>query len=66
MRALDEIVRVLAPGGRVALLTVRSKLEPGRQLRAARRITRLLTGAQTFARDELDEAGQSNQADSGS
>ncbi len=56
MRALDEIVRVLAPGGRVALLAVRSNLDPGRRLRAVRRIARLLTGAQTFARDELPQA----------
>ncbi len=53
--ALDEIVRVLAPGGRVALLTVCSKFD-GRALRVVQRAARLLTGAQVFARDELPQA----------
>jgi SAM-dependent methyltransferase len=55
-RALDEIVRVLAPGGRLALLAVRANLDPGRRLRAIQRFTRFLTGARTFARDELPQA----------
>jgi ubiquinone/menaquinone biosynthesis C-methylase UbiE len=55
-RALDEIVRVLAPSGRLALLAVRANLDPGRRLRAIQRFTHLLTGARTFARDELPQA----------
>ncbi len=51
MRALAEIVRVLAPGGRVALLTScnRSLLPAG----AASRIVRGLSGVRVFGRDEI-------------
>jgi SAM-dependent methyltransferase len=51
MRALDEIARVLAPGGRVALL---SSVNRGR-LPADRvnSVVRRLTGVRIFARDEL-------------
>jgi SAM-dependent methyltransferase len=55
-RALDELVRVLAPGGRVALLATRSKLEDGRLLRAIQRVARRLTAMQVFARDEVPQA----------
>jgi SAM-dependent methyltransferase len=56
LRALDEIVRVLAPGGRVALLVVRSKFDEGRRLRALRRIFHLVFGMRPLARDELPQA----------
>jgi ubiquinone/menaquinone biosynthesis C-methylase UbiE len=55
-RALDEITRVLAPGGRVALLAVRSPLDHGRRLQTIQRIAQLLTGMRIFARDELPQA----------
>jgi SAM-dependent methyltransferase len=54
MQALDEIVRVLAPDGRVALLSScnRGPL-PARVTNAA---VRRLTGVRIFARDELTDA----------
>ena len=54
MRALAEIVRVLAPGGRVALLTScnRGLLPAG----AASTIVRGLSGVRVFGRDELTRA----------
>jgi SAM-dependent methyltransferase len=50
-KALEEIVRVLAPGGRVALLAScsRGPLPP----RALGAITRALAGVRMFAREEL-------------
>ncbi len=54
MRALDEIVRVLAPGGRVALLASCNRgLVPARITNAA---VRRLSGVRIFARDELRQA----------
>jgi ubiquinone/menaquinone biosynthesis C-methylase UbiE len=52
--ALEEIVRVLAPGGRLALLSSchRGPLPAG----AADAVVRRLTGVRIFARDELTEA----------
>jgi SAM-dependent methyltransferase len=54
MRALAEIVRVLAPGGRVALLTScnRGFLPAG----AASRVVRGLSGVRVFGRDEVTRA----------
>src|ERR1044072_6062194 len=54
MRALAEIVRVLAPGGRVALLSScsRGPLPAG----AADAIVRRLSGVRIFGRDELTGA----------
>lgn len=54
MRALAEIVRVLAPGGRLALLTScnRGFLPAG----AASTIVRALSGVRVFGRDELTRA----------
>ena len=51
MKALDEIVRVLAPGGRVALLAScnRGPLPP----RALGAITSALAGVRVFGREEL-------------
>jgi SAM-dependent methyltransferase len=54
--ALDEMVRVLAPGGRVAVLTVRANLDDGKRFQRVQRIVRRLTGAQVFTRDELPQA----------
>lgn len=54
MRALAEIVRVLAPGGRIALLTSckRSPLPPG----TADAVAKRLGGMRIFRRDELTGA----------
>jgi len=54
IRALDEIVRVLAPGGRVALLSScnRGPLPAG----VTNPVVRTLTGVRIFARDELTRA----------
>jgi SAM-dependent methyltransferase len=54
MQALDEIVRVLAPNGRVALLSScnRGPLPASATNRAVRR----LTGVRIFAREELTDA----------
>jgi ubiquinone/menaquinone biosynthesis C-methylase UbiE len=53
-QALDEIVRVLAPGGRVALLsTTHRGLLPARVTDA---FVRRLSGVRIFGRDELTEA----------
>jgi ubiquinone/menaquinone biosynthesis C-methylase UbiE len=54
MRALGEIVRVLAPGGRVALLASCNRgLLPARTTNA---IVRRLSGVRIFGRDELTRA----------
>lgn len=54
MRAVDEILRVLAPGGRVALLTsVHRGPLPASQSAAA---VRALSGVRIFERDELTSA----------
>jgi SAM-dependent methyltransferase len=54
MRALDEIARVLAPGGRVALLSScnRGPVPAG----ATNAVVRTLSGVRIFARDELTPA----------
>ncbi len=54
MRALDEIARVLAPGGRVALLSScnRGPLPAG----VTDAVVRSLSGVRIFARDELTRA----------
>ncbi|MFI5003903.1 MAG: class I SAM-dependent methyltransferase [Solirubrobacterales bacterium] len=54
MRALQEIARVLAPGGRVALLSScnRGPLPAG----ATNAVVRPLSGVRIFARDELTRA----------
>jgi SAM-dependent methyltransferase len=54
MAAIDEIARVLAPGGRVALLAscARGPLDPG----PARAATRALTGIRLFGEGELSGA----------
>jgi ubiquinone/menaquinone biosynthesis C-methylase UbiE len=54
MRALAEIVRVLAPGGRVALLTSCSRGPLPAQVTS--RVVRRLSGVRIFARDELTRA----------
>jgi SAM-dependent methyltransferase len=52
--AIDEIVRVLAPGGRVALLaSVNRGLLPAE---ASNAVVRTLTGVRLFGRDELTAA----------
>jgi ubiquinone/menaquinone biosynthesis C-methylase UbiE len=52
--ALDEIVRVLAPGGRVALLASCNRGPLSAQ--AANAVVRRLAGVRIFARDELTTA----------
>jgi SAM-dependent methyltransferase len=54
MRAVEEIVRVLAPGGRLALLTScnRGPLPP----RAMNAVVRSVSGVRIFGRDELTAA----------
>ena len=54
LRAVEEIARVLAPGGRVALLTsvARGPLPAG----AADALVRPLTGVRIFGRDDLTRA----------
>lgn len=54
MQALDEIVRVLAPDGRVALLS--SCNRGPLPARATNRAVRSMTGVRIFARDELTDA----------
>ena len=54
MRAIDEMVRVLAPGGRIAIMTSVSRgvLPP----RATDALIRPLTGTRIFGRDEISGA----------
>ena len=54
LRAIDEMVRVLAPGGRIALLAsvVRGPLPAG----AADAVVHRATGTRMFGRDELTRA----------
>jgi SAM-dependent methyltransferase len=54
MRAIDEMVRVLAPGGRIAIMTSVSRgvLPP----RATDAVIRPLTGTRIFGRDEISGA----------
>jgi SAM-dependent methyltransferase len=54
MRAIDEIARVLAPGGRVALLSSCSRGPLPADVSNA--VVRRLTGVRIFARDELTGA----------
>jgi SAM-dependent methyltransferase len=54
MRALEEIVRVLAPGGRVALLASCSRGPVS--VAAANAVVRTLSGVRVFGRDELTGA----------
>ncbi len=54
MRALDEIARVLAPGGRVALLSSCNRAPL--PARATSAVVRRLSGVRIFARDELTQA----------
>lgn len=53
-RALDEIARVLAPGGRVALLS--SCNRGPLPARATSAVVHMLSGVRIFARDELTQA----------
>ena len=54
MRAIDEIARVLAPGGRVALLSSCSRGPLPAEVN--NRVVRRLTGVRIFGRDELTGA----------
>ena len=54
MRALDEIARVLAPGGRVALLSSCSRGPLPAGLTSA--VVRSVSGVRIFGRDELTRA----------
>jgi SAM-dependent methyltransferase len=54
LRALDEIVRVLAPGGRVALMT--SVNRGALPASATDAVIRRATGVRIFGRDELTDA----------
>jgi SAM-dependent methyltransferase len=54
MRALEEIVRVLAPGGRVALLSSCSRASL--PVPAVNAVVRALSGVRVFGRDELTGA----------
>ena len=54
MRALAELIRVLAPGGRLALLA--SCQRGPLPLRATNGVSRRLTGVRVFGRDELTAA----------
>ncbi len=54
MRALDEIARVLAPGGRVALLS--SCHRGPLPVAATNALVRTVSGVRIFARDELTQA----------
>jgi len=54
LRALEEIVRVLAPGGRVALLA--SCNRGPLPARASNAVVRRLSGVRVFGRDELTRA----------
>ncbi len=54
MKAIDEIARVLAPGGRVALLSSCSRGPFPAEVN--NRVVRRLTGVRIFARDELTGA----------
>jgi SAM-dependent methyltransferase len=56
MRALDEIVRVLAPGGRVALLVLASPHPPGRRRRLVQRMALSVLCMRIFAREDLPQA----------
>ncbi len=58
LRAVDEIVRVLAPGGRVALLTSVSR--GPLPAAAADAVVRGLSGIRVFGRDELTGALQAH------
>jgi SAM-dependent methyltransferase len=54
LRAIDEIARVVAPGGRVALMTsVNRGLAPATATDA---VVRRLTGVRVFGRDEVTDA----------
>ena len=54
MRALDEIIRVLAPGGRVALLSSCNRGPAPASV--TNPVVRTLTGVRIFAREELTRA----------
>ena len=54
MRALDEIIRVLAPGGRVALLSSCNRGPAPASV--TNPVVRTLTGVRIFGREELTRA----------